>query len=473
VRVWLAVLAVALMVVPGAAAQTPFGALTQLAGPGGCVERGNKGDGCAKGRGLYDVHSVVISPDGRFLYSGAGSIADPPGDDGAIGVFSVKTKTGGIAQLGATHGCVKNPKAIEGVDGCAVARNIEGMRFVNISPGGRFLYTGSYFGMSVFRRNPVTGLLSQLPGRAGCFRSDGAEGCTNSLAVRRTEDIRFTRDGRFVYTANNGFDSIVIFKRDPKTGRLTQLPGKTGCLAYKMKKKCTIARGMESPRGITLSPDQRLLYLAALDDSIVIFKRNPVTGRLTQLPGPAGCITERRRDGCALGRGIYSPHKLTFTKDGRFAYVAGKRGSDRGSAISVWKVDPATGHMQQFPGREGCISEFIPSVPPLPEDIDDGCAPGRIVLGAHVAVLDREERTLYVASDQDQGGVAIFRRNPTTGTIRQLPGTWGCIAPTAAAGCATARRQGGLHYLVLSPDQRFAYAAGENAEAVVAYRRAG
>ena len=34
----------------------------------------------------------------------------------------------------------------------------------------------------------------------------------------------------------------------------------------------------------------------------------------------------------------------------------------------------------------------------------------------------------------------------------------------------TGRRQNGLHYLVLSPDKRFA--SGVDAEAVIAYRRA-
>jgi hypothetical protein len=366
---------------------------------------------------------------------------------------------------------VKNPAAVGGTEGCAVARNVEAMRFVNLSPDGRFLYTGSYFGMAVFLRDRVTGVLRQLPGPAGCFRSDGLENCTPSPGVRRPEDIRFTRDGRFVYTANNGFDSIVIFKRDPRSGKLSELPGTSGCIAYK-RKECAGGRVLESPRGVTLSPDERFLYLATLRGAIVVFRRNPVTGTLTQLPGQPGCITEDGREGCAIGRGLYSPHRVTLTKDGRFAYVAGKRGSNRGSAISIWKRDPRTGVLTELPGSRGCISEFAPEVPPSAHDLQDGCAPGRVVQGAHVAVLDHEERTVYAASDRTRGGVAIFRRDPVSGALSQLPGAWGCIAPTAEAGCMTGRRQNGLHYLVLSPDERFAYAAGEDAEAVIAYRRA-
>jgi 6-phosphogluconolactonase (cycloisomerase 2 family) len=471
--------AAAIWLCPGAAAQQPYGALMPLPGPMGCVARGDQGDGCAEGRGLHQVHSVVLSPDGRFLYSAAGSIGDPPNDDGAIGVFAVDPKTGGISQLPGKLGCAKNPRAVGGTEGCSVARNVEGMRFVNLSPDGRFLYTGSFFGMSIFRVDSATGALSQLPGPRGCFRSDGAENCTKAPFVRRTEDIRFTRDGRFAYTANIGFDSLVVFKRDPRAGNLTQLPAASGCVTSARAAGsedhagCAPARGLRTPRGVTLSPDERFLYLAAIDEAILIFRRNRVTGALSQLRGKAGCITPDGSQGCAIGRGIYGPHRVTLTADGRSAYVAGKRGSGRGSAISIWRRDPRTGVLRQLPGSAGCIAEFSPAVPPTPRDRDDRCAPGRVVLGAHVAVLDREERTLYVASDRPQGGVAIFRRDRTTGALTQLPGASGCIAPTADAGCTPGRRQNGLHYLVLSKDDRFAYAAGENAEAVIVYRRAG
>src|SRR5207253_4447805 len=124
------------------------------------------------------VHSVVLSPDGRFLYAAAGAVADPPKDDGAIDIFSVNQQTGGIREIG----CLKNPLAISGTEGCAVARNIEAARFVNVSPDGRFLYTGSFFGMSIFRIDPRTGGLKQLPGPRGCFRADGAENCTKAFA---------------------------------------------------------------------------------------------------------------------------------------------------------------------------------------------------------------------------------------------------------------------------------------------------
>src|SRR5438445_13493165 len=92
-KVLLGALALAVVLVPGAQAAEPFGALTPLAGPAGCVERGDGSDGCTPGRGLNQVHSVAISPDGRFLYSAAGSIAKAPGSGGPIAVFAVHRPT--------------------------------------------------------------------------------------------------------------------------------------------------------------------------------------------------------------------------------------------------------------------------------------------------------------------------------------------------------------------------------------------
>src|SRR5262245_23305048 len=112
----------------GSGAVPPVGALIPLGGPQGCVERGDGSDGCVIGRGLNRVHSVAISPDGRFLYSGAGSVADPPADDGAIGVFAVNQATGEIVQTNGKQGCVKNPNAVGGREGGGMGATTGGGR---------------------------------------------------------------------------------------------------------------------------------------------------------------------------------------------------------------------------------------------------------------------------------------------------------------------------------------------------------
>ena len=118
---------------------------------------------------------------------------------------------------------------------------------------------------------------------------------------------------------------------------------------------------------MTLSPDERFVYVGDLQDAVAIFARNPRSGGLTQLPGTAGCISETGADGCATARGIYGSHRVTITRDGRSAYLAGKRGGKGGSTLAVFSRNPATGALRQLPGPAGCFTE----------DGSDGCAVGR------------------------------------------------------------------------------------------------
>src|SRR5262245_31472248 len=73
----------------------PFGALTPLPGAAGCLASVDEGDGCGLARGLEEVHSVAISPDGRNVYTAsASSGTPPPQDDATIGVFARNASTG-------------------------------------------------------------------------------------------------------------------------------------------------------------------------------------------------------------------------------------------------------------------------------------------------------------------------------------------------------------------------------------------
>jgi DNA-binding beta-propeller fold protein YncE len=295
-----AVLVAALVAAGGAAAVTgrspavkpPFGSMTPLPAPGGCIVSVDMGDGCSLGRGLEEVHSVAISPDGRNVYTASSSNGKAPMDDGAIGIFARDAKTGLLRQLPGAQGCIRNAQAAAGIGDCAPGRTINVARFVTVSPDARFVYVGGRYGIAIFARTPATGVLTELPGAAGCLRADGQGGCTQAHGVDTTEDTAFTKDGRFAYSANLGRDTIGIFRRDPSTGQLAQLPGGKGCLSYGPRGTCAPVRAIKDIRGVTMSADERFVYVAGLNDEVAIFSRNLATGELVQLPGAAGCITE-------------------------------------------------------------------------------------------------------------------------------------------------------------------------------------
>jgi 6-phosphogluconolactonase len=80
-------------------------------------------------------------------------------------------------------------------------------------------------------------------------------------------DIHISKDGRFLYASNRGFNSIAIFSVDKKSGTIQQIGQEP-------------TRG-ESPRNFTLSPDGDFLLVAnQTTQDIVAFRRDPNSGRL-------------------------------------------------------------------------------------------------------------------------------------------------------------------------------------------------
>ncbi len=82
-------------------------------------------------------------------------------------------------------------------------------------------------------------------------------------------DIVITRDGLYAYAANRGLDCIDSFAVDPGTGKLTFL-ARTGS-------------GGAVPRDLALDPSEKYLLVAnQVGDTIAVFARDAKTGRLAE-----------------------------------------------------------------------------------------------------------------------------------------------------------------------------------------------
>jgi 6-phosphogluconolactonase len=82
-------------------------------------------------------------------------------------------------------------------------------------------------------------------------------------------DTVISRDGRFVYFANRGNNSLYLFHADAKTGSLT--PGR--------RFDC----GGKIPRHFVLDPTERWMLVANQDSNLIsVFRRNPRTGALAE-----------------------------------------------------------------------------------------------------------------------------------------------------------------------------------------------
>lgn len=415
----------------------------------------------------------------------------------AIGALSLtQTATadvvGELAQLPGTAGCYSLDGASDaGIGTCTDVRDVDGVSEMIISPDGRSAYTASYNGargLAAFARDPGTGALTQLPGVDGCYSGDGSGedgpgSCTDVRALFSGGDGRgmsMSRDGRFLYVASQGADSVLVFARDAATSRLTQLAGTDGCVSrtgagvgVEGAGTCADGLSLDGPAATMLTPDERHLIVVSYsgEDSVAIFSRDGTSGRLTQLAGSAGCMTP---DGSGEGAGGACADLDTFgdgimivvSPDGRHVYLSGY---SEDSLLSFSR-DAATGELTQLPGTQGCMT-----VDGVGEGGAGTCADGRALDGAYQGIMSDDGRFLYVGAYEDKA-ILTFSRDPQTGVLTQLAGVNGCTSAdgTSEDGPATCTDGRGLHgsYApVISPDQRHLYFPHYESDSVVSFAR--
>jgi DNA-binding beta-propeller fold protein YncE len=432
--------------VDAAAAPTagePEGSLRQLAGGAGCLEYFGKF--CRDIRGLDASGDIAVAPDGRHVYVGS--------EASSVIAFARQRETGALRPLPGKRGCIR----WKGGRGCSTARAFNGPRAIAISRDGGSVYVGanSSFAVAVFSRDRATGRLRQLPGRAGCVGI--ARGCTyrnigniDGLALSpdgrslyswdwyegtisvflrggkglvRPSRRRLCRgaagggctasalavspDGRHVYMAvphqdEAGISTGGVVKgfRRRRDGTLVQLPGVAGCLAQRYpaaaEEGCGSAVGLGFATDIAIAPGGRTMYVSdGARGSIAIFRRDPLSGALSQARGGDACVSWFGRGGCTPARGIGGPRDLAVTHDGRNLYVAA-RGS---SALAMFSTG---GGLRQLPGRYGCVKVRG----------GEGCKPGRGLYSANEVAVSRDGVSVYAGASAGGGynRMAIFRR---------------------------------------------------------------
>lgn len=444
-----AALALLCLLAPGASASAA--GLLQPRGKAGCVSQ-TGAEGCAKGRALAGVYTVVVTTDGRSAYASSF-------DSDAIATFDRDPRTGALRQKAGAAGCI----SLGGAEGCRKGRALDGARGIARSPDGRNVYVASpeSNAIAIFDRDPRTGALSQKPGTAGCISVGGTEGCRAGRGLEFASAITISADGRTLYVAADESDAVTTFARNPRTGSLRQLPGEAGCISQTGTEGCAKGRGLDGVFFVAKSTDGKSVYAASFEsNAVAIFARNQRTGALTQLPGSAGCISEDGSGGvCGQGRGLDGAVVLVATPDGRSAYAISSplaESAPGSEAIAIFARDSRTGALRQKPGTGGCIAA---------RGGEPGCAPGRALEGPAAGTVSPDGRNIYVGAT-DSNSVAAFDRNPRTGALTQPAGAAGCISQTGAEGCRRGRALEGVITLSPSPDGENLYAASIGSDAI-------
>jgi len=212
---------------------------------------------------------------------------------------------------------------------------------VAASPDGRFIYISGESALTVIGRDLASGALQRadcvtLEATPGCTTNDKISDDDIGFP------LVVSPDGRHLYandfTTGTGV-SLVTFSRDTSTGGLRE----TSCVAESADPAPGCRRGretVEDPYRFAVTPDGRALVGAVgTNDTVSIMRRDRRSGELTVVNGRGGCISEhgtsvntfnrpsRTPAGvCRDGRRLVFPTEIAISRDTRNAYVATRSG---------------------------------------------------------------------------------------------------------------------------------------------------
>lgn len=189
------------------------------------------------------LHSTNFSPDGNFLF-GQDLGADK------IRIFQVVYPNENRLQLKESGYIAVKPGS--------------GPRHFTFHPNSKFGYGVAELSGKITAYSYADGKLEYL---------EDYPSYSKKQELYRAADIHISPDGNFLYASNRGpdEDSISMFSIDKNTGRLT-LVGHESTFG-------------EHPRNFCIDPSGNFLLIAnQFTDSIVVFKRDLLTGKLIKLP---------------------------------------------------------------------------------------------------------------------------------------------------------------------------------------------
>lgn len=175
-----------------------------------------------------------------------------------------------------------------------------GITDVLVSPEGRHVYITDYTSsqFTVYSRDPDTGAIEEL--------FETYPGVNNVVA------FTMSGDGEYVYAIGYYASQIAVLRRDALTGQLTPIQTlDASAILYRSQ-------------GMTLSPDEAYLYITGIDThSIAVYARDAVTGLLS--------FVDVYVNDTAGITGLRFPIGVAVSSDGKNVYVGGDH--DPGSLV--------------------------------------------------------------------------------------------------------------------------------------------
>lgn len=335
------------------------GLLTRKPLAEGCMVVNGDGVNCANSPASSLAFHVLVSPDGENVY------AQSQQGGGAITTYVRNPSTGVLTvPIPSDGACVSNDGSEGGgfaATTCLDGRGLHVPEAIGIDPDGENVYVNSRErAVTVFDRDPVTGLLTQKAGVAGCWvgPSSAQTDCQEGKGIDGNGGrfgLDVSPDGKSVYVATG--DSLAIFNRDTGNGELSQPTGEFEACVSALGDPCFPAgASMSAPQDAAVSPDGLQVYVATAANSnagVAVFDRDPATGLLTQKLGADGCHTGSGAGGCAVARAMPTSTVLA-SPDGRNVYA-----NNGGGAMAIFDRVPPS--LPSDPGSGPDSNPFQPT----------------------------------------------------------------------------------------------------------------
>lgn len=250
---------------------------------------------------------------------------------------------------------------------------------------------------------------------------------------------------------------------DIVSSSFAQLTGADGCMVQTgvaTTTGCATGHGLTQAAAVTVSPDQKNVYVASSMDSnqsgsnaVLTFTRDAATGALTQ----AGCISDDGGDGrpgsdglCTDGDVLAGADAIAISPDGRSVYVT----AAAMSGIAVFDRDPDTGALTE----SSCVKSYSER---------DRCSTATGLRQVDGITVSPDGRNVYAAA-RESNAVVAFSRDEETGALTNI----GCVSNTGHDGaCTDATALDGAGDIVVAPDGNSVYVTAHRINAITVLAR--